>query len=88
VSVIGGMHSDEDERRKDPDEPLAPTRHKIHRNGQYLGIDGEAGVDVGDGTPAWLLEALQRRPRDPWGPARDSWHTDRTSWGTDVEDEA
>jgi hypothetical protein len=81
------MHSDEDDRRQNADEPLRPTRHRIHRNGPYLGINGEVGVDYGDGTPDWLLDALQRRPRDAWGPERDSWHAVRTSWGTDAEDD-
>jgi hypothetical protein len=80
------MHTDADDRREQAGPPLQPSRHEVHRNGPYLGIDGEAGVEYGDGTPEWLTEALQRGPRDSWRPQRDSWHAVRQSWETDAED--
>jgi hypothetical protein len=78
------MHTDADDRREQARPTLQPSRHEVHRNGPYLGIDGEAGVEYGDGTPEWLTKALQRGPRDSWRPQRDSWHAVRQSWETDT----
>jgi hypothetical protein len=81
------MQTDADDRRDQPEQSL-PTRLEAHRNGPYLGIDAEAGVEYGDGTPEWMVAALRRRPRGSWCPERDSWHAVRRSWGTDAEDDA
>jgi len=80
------MHNDADKRGENADVPLRPSRHEVHQNGPYLGIDGEADVEYGDGTPEWMLEALRRSPRDSWRPERDSWHAVRGSWVADPED--
>ena len=82
------MHSDADDKRELSEQPLQPTRLETHRNGPYLGIDAEADVEYGDGTPEWMTEALQRSPRDSWRAERDSWHAVQQSWGADVEGEA
>ncbi len=79
------MDNDADDRREHA-EPLRGSRHRVHREGPYLGVDGEAGVEYGDGTPEWMLEALRRRPRDSWRPERDSWNAARQSWDADAED--
>jgi hypothetical protein len=79
------MHTDADDTPEQTEHPLRPTRHEVHRTGPYLGIDGEAGVEYGDGSPEWLIEALQRRDRDSWRPERDSWHAVRQSWETDED---
>jgi hypothetical protein len=80
------MYDDSDERREHAHEPPRTTRHEVHRSGPYLGIDGAAGVEYGDGTTEWLLDALRRTPRDSWRPERDSWHAVRRSWDTEAED--
>ena len=83
-----GMHADPDDRPAQTEQPWAPSHLETHRDGPYFGIDAEAGVEYGDGTPNWMIEALQRAPRDSWRPERDSWNAARRSWDTGAEDSA
>ena len=65
-----------------PSHVLFRIHHELHRSRNYLEMDVEADVEFGDGTPEWLSEAMQCRPRDSWRSPYDSWRPVRESWGT------
>jgi len=64
-----------------PSHVIFRTHHEFHRSRKYLEMDVEADVEYGDGTPEWLIEAMQCTPRSSWRPQHDCWRAVRQSWG-------